>query len=56
MDEDIYQEIRVGNCLENQVGRPAATHHGVSLFTIALRMLRSFRMHAVNVSFFGFPA
>lgn len=30
--------------------------HGVRLFTIALRMVSSFRMHAVNASFFAFPA
>ena len=33
-----------------------ACSHDVLLFTIALRMVRSFRMHAVSASFFAFPA
>lgn len=30
--------------------------HGVPLFTIALRIVSSFRMQAVSASFFAFPA
>jgi len=33
-----------------------ACRHGVLLFTIALRMVRSVRMQAVSASFFAFPA
>jgi hypothetical protein len=32
------------------------TRHGVALFTIALRIVSSFRMQAVNATFFAFPA
>jgi len=46
----------VSNCLENQAGCVTATLHGVRLFTIAFKMVSSFRMHAVNASFFAFPA
>ena len=49
-------EFRVSNCLENQVDRVAATRHDVPLFSIALRIVSSLRMQAVNASFFAFPA
>ena len=38
-----------------QIGS-ASCRHGVPLFTIALRMVSSFRIQAVNASFFAFPA
>ena len=33
-----------------------ATRHGIRLFTIAFKMVNSFRMQAVNARFFAFPA
>jgi hypothetical protein len=34
----------------------ASRRHSVRLFTIALRIVSSFRMQAVNANFFAFPA
>jgi hypothetical protein len=50
------EKERLSNCLESQAGGLAATRHGVPLFSIALRMVSSLRMQAVNANFFAFPA
>lgn len=49
-------KMGVSNCLENQAGCLAATRHGIPLFSIALRIVSSFRMQTVNANFFAFPA
>jgi hypothetical protein len=46
----------VSTFLKNQAGCVTATRHDVRLFTIAFKMVSSFRMHEVNASFFAFPA
>lgn len=46
---------RVSNCLENQADRLTGTRHGVALFSIALRIVSSFRIQAVNANFFASP-
>lgn len=51
-----FQADGASNCLEYQVGRLAATSHGVPLLSIVLRIVSSFRMQTVKASFFAFPA
>src|SRR2546422_7338411 len=44
------------NCLPCQALTAAGGFHAVRRASIALRIVRSFRIHAVRATFFGFPA
>ena len=46
---------RRSDCLEHQAGWLAITTHGVSFVSIALRIMSSFLMQAVNANFFASP-